>query len=111
MFQRTYKGTKGKMFFSVLMALLLIVTGCGGQQAEQKSADQTQPAGQTTGNASGGSDKEYVVKHAMGETPIKGTPQRVVVLTAQGVETLVKLGVKPVGAVAPLPIRLSFMSR
>ncbi|GED54769.1 MULTISPECIES: ABC transporter substrate-binding protein [Brevibacillus] len=99
MFQRTYKGTKGKMFFSVLMALLLIVTGCGGQQAEQKPADQTQPAGQTTGNASGGSDKEYVVKHAMGETPIKGTPQRVVVLTAQGVETLVKLGVKPVGAV------------
>lgn len=98
MFQRTYKHTRGKMFFSLIMALLLIVTGCGGQQAEQKPAEQ-KPAEQPAGNAAGGASESYVVKHAMGETEIKGTPQRVVMLTAQGVETLVKLGVKPVGAV------------
>jgi iron complex transport system substrate-binding protein len=96
MFSRTYRTVRGKAFFVLLMALLLIVTGCGGgqQAADQKPADQ-KPAEQ----AAGSSDQSYTVKHAMGETTIKGTPQRVVVLTSQGVETLVALGVKPVGAV------------
>lgn len=96
MFSRTYRTVRGKAFFALLMALLLIVTGCGGgqQAADQKPADQ-KPAEQ----AAGSSAQTYTVKHAMGETTIKGTPQRVVVLTSQGVETLVALGVKPVGAV------------
>lgn len=99
MFSRTYRTAGGKVFFAVLMALLLIVTGCGNQQAtEQKPAEQQQPAEQATGN-SAGSEQSYTVKHAMGETIIKGTPQRVVMLTNQGTETLMALGVKPVGAV------------
>lgn len=99
MFSRTYRTAGGKVFFAVLMALLLIVTGCGNQQAtEQKPAEQQQPAEQATGN-SAGSEQSYTVKHAMGETIIKGTPQRVVMLTSQGTETLMALGVKPVGAV------------
>lgn len=35
----------------------------------------------------------------MGETEIKGTPERVVILTNEGTEALLSLGVKPVGAV------------
>ncbi|QJC50270.1 iron-siderophore ABC transporter substrate-binding protein [Paenibacillus albicereus] len=35
----------------------------------------------------------------MGETQLEGTPTKVVVLTTQGTETLLELGVKPVGAV------------
>lgn len=35
----------------------------------------------------------------MGETVIKGTPQKVVVLTNEGTEAVLALGVKPVGAV------------
>jgi iron complex transport system substrate-binding protein len=35
----------------------------------------------------------------MGSTPITGTPQRIVVLTTQGTETLLELGIQPVGAV------------
>lgn len=98
MFSRTYRTAGGKVFFAVLMSLLLIVTGCGGQQAsEQKPAEQ-KPAEQATGT-SNGSDQSYTVKHAMGETTLKGTPQRVVMLTNQGAETLIALGVTPVGAV------------
>ncbi|MNI31188.1 putative siderophore-binding lipoprotein YfiY precursor [compost metagenome] len=39
------------------------------------------------------------IKHAMGETKITGTPQRIVVLTNQGTESLLELGIKPVAAV------------
>ena len=38
------------------------------------------------------------IEHAMGTTDIKGTPKRIVVLTNEGTEALLELGVKPVGA-------------
>lgn len=40
-----------------------------------------------------------IIEHAMGSTEIKGEPQRVVILTNEGTEALLELGVKPVGAV------------
>lgn len=40
-----------------------------------------------------------VIEHAMGTTEIKDTPKRVVILTNEGTEALLVLGVKPVGAV------------
>jgi len=89
MYSPTYRLARGKSLFGLLMALLLIVTGCAGQPAAEKPAEQpATDAGQS-----------YVVKHAMGETTIKGTPQRVVVLTNEGTEAVLALGVKPVGAV------------
>ncbi|MGN7472094.1 ABC transporter substrate-binding protein [Brevibacillus sp. SAFN-007a] len=98
MFSRTYRTAGFKAFFAVLMALLLVVTGCGTPQATEQTPAEQKPAEQATGNANG-SDQSYTVKHAMGETTIKGTPLRVVMLTNQGTETLMALGVKPVGAV------------
>lgn len=93
MFSRTYRTAGGKAFFAVLMATLLVVTGCGTPQAsEQKPADQAKGNTEASGQS-------YTVKHAMGETTIKGTPERIVMLTNQGTETLMALGVKPVGAV------------
>ncbi|WP_124728790.1 ABC transporter substrate-binding protein [Staphylospora marina] len=50
-------------------------------------------------NAESGQDSSLTVQHAMGSTPIKGTPKRVVVLTNEGTEAVLSLGVKPVGAV------------
>ncbi|WP_440446404.1 ABC transporter substrate-binding protein [Neobacillus bataviensis] len=44
-------------------------------------------------------EKPYTIEHAMGSTTIKGTPKRVVVLTNEGTEAVLSLGVKPVGAV------------
>jgi iron complex transport system substrate-binding protein len=39
------------------------------------------------------------VEHAMGKTQVPDAPQRVVVLTNEGTEALLALGIKPVGAV------------
>lgn len=78
---------------ALIMSFMLVLVGCGGNTtngAENKEnntpANVEQP-------------KEYTVKHAMGETPIKGTPEKVVILTNEGTEALLALGVKPVGAV------------
>lgn len=71
--------------FSVMTIFLL--AACGGN--EEKAGQVTK----TTG------EKSYTVEHAMGSTTIKGTPKKVVILTNEGTEALLALGVKPVGAV------------
>lgn len=95
MHSTTYRLAKGFKILPMLMAIIMLIAGCGGQQA----ATPEKPAEQLAGNPSNNSDQSFTVKHAMGETTIKGTPQRIVMLTTQGVETLLALGVKPVGAV------------
>ncbi|MBW7457353.1 ABC transporter substrate-binding protein [Paenibacillus sepulcri] len=40
-----------------------------------------------------------VIKHAMGEETLTGTPERVVILTNEGTEALLTVGIKPIGAV------------
>lgn len=76
-----------------LLVMLVLLAGCGS--SNQKPSNSS--------NETGGSDKEqstaYTVKHAMGETPIPAPPKRVVILTNEGTEALLALGIKPVGAV------------
>lgn len=77
---------KGIYTLAVFILLLLFVAACGN--GEPTNSDQTN-----------GETSSRTIKHAMGETKIPGTPQRIVVLTNQGTETLLELGIKPVGAV------------
>ncbi|CAM4473738.1 iron-siderophore ABC transporter substrate-binding protein [Paenibacillus phoenicis] len=88
-----------------VMALALVVAGCGNSNTQGSSgntdtknsaAAENQAGGNSTNNTT---DDKRVVKHAMGETEITGTPQKVVVLTNEGTEALLALGIKPVGAV------------
>ncbi|WP_285767839.1 iron-siderophore ABC transporter substrate-binding protein [Peribacillus sp. SI8-4] len=44
-------------------------------------------------------DTSYTIEHAMGSTKLKKAPKKVVVLTNEGTEALLALGIKPVGAV------------
>jgi iron complex transport system substrate-binding protein len=79
-----------KVSWSLLMlvlSLVLIVSACGKKE-EPKKEEKNAKAAQT-----------YTVKHAMGTTEIKGTPKRIVILTNEGTEALLAMGVKPVGAV------------
>ncbi|OAJ76245.1 ABC transporter substrate-binding protein [Brevibacillus sp. SKDU10] len=76
------------------MVFSLLVAGCGGTINTATSA----PAKTPTESATASGDP-YTIEHAMGKTEIKGTPQRVVILTNEGTEALLELGVKPVGAV------------
>src|SRR5687768_15188777 len=50
-----------------------------------------------------GSGGSRSVEHAMGETQIKGMPERVVVLDTGELDSAMTLGVTPVGAVEAIP--------
>lgn len=76
-----------------MLALITVFTmfalaACGGtEEKETKTADK--PKEETS----------YTVEHAMGTTKIDKTPEKVVILTNEGTEALLALGVTPVGAV------------
>ncbi len=75
----------------VLFALVaLVVSGCGGSGAGPGAAGAT-PSGADTA--------PRIVQHAMGSTEITGKPKRVVVLDTGELDSVLALGVTPVGAV------------
>jgi len=91
----TYHQNKRSIFFifSVLLTFALLLVGCAGQQQSSEQPKEEQNAKSET------STEARVIEHAMGKTELKGTPERVVILTNEGTEALLALGVKPVGAV------------
>lgn len=84
---------KKNRFLAVVFMIVLMLAGCGkSEQAtstEGKDSNAQAPAEQTG----------YTVEHAMGSTELEKTPERVVILTNEGTEALLALGVTPVGAV------------
>jgi iron complex transport system substrate-binding protein len=89
--ERGYIMFKSKLSFllAAALSLLFILAGCG----KNEEAEPT-----TNGNEKQ-KEASYTVEHAMDTTEIKGTPKRVVILTNEGTEALLALGIKPVGAV------------
>ncbi|MDQ0872490.1 iron complex transport system substrate-binding protein [Paenibacillus sp. V4I3] len=89
--------TYGIKLLVLVTMIMLILAGCGQQTDTSKSdaAATTNTKKESQPVQSG----EYTVKHAMGETKIKGTPQKVVVLTNEGTEAVLSMGIKPIGAV------------
>jgi len=89
------------MLISTILILVLLAAGCG-QNANQE-ASTTEQQSQEVQSAEAPKEEPKVevrkVKHAMGETEITGTPEKVVILTNEGTEALLALGVTPVGAV------------
>ncbi|KKI93393.1 iron siderophore-binding protein [Bacillus sp. SA1-12] len=88
----TYKKSWLSLF--VLSIVMLLLAACGNNAEEEGTESQ---------GAEGGTDAKteeaYTIEHAMGSTEIKGTPKKVVILTNEGTEALLAMGVKPVGAV------------
>ncbi|MDQ0162033.1 ABC transporter substrate-binding protein [Aeribacillus alveayuensis] len=77
-----------KTFFALFTVIfLLLMAACSGNNET------------TTQDESSNKDESYTVEHAMGKTTIPKKVERVVVLTNEGTEALLALGVKPVGAV------------
>ncbi|MED1745142.1 iron-siderophore ABC transporter substrate-binding protein [Brevibacillus borstelensis] len=87
-----------QLLIAAALSLMLLVTGCSGGQ-NNTGSQPAQSQGQDQAAATDTKSDIRKVKHAMGEAEIKGTPERVVVLTSEGTEALLGLGVKPVGAV------------
>lgn len=85
---------------AILFVLLLVLTGCGNQPEQQEEAN-------TGGTDEVTSDEETEevssdvreITHAMGTTPIEGTPQRIVTLYQGATDVAVAFGVTPVGVV------------
>jgi iron complex transport system substrate-binding protein len=68
-----------------ILTFLFVLAGCGNSESSGKEKS---------------SEKETItIKHAMGESKVPENPKRVVVLTNEGTEALLALGIKPVGAV------------
>lgn len=84
----TYLMRKPLLYLTFLLMFALALAGCGSQDASQEQEDGSQAPAETG----------YTVTHAMGKTKIPKTPERVVVLTNEGTEALLALGIKPVGA-------------
>jgi iron complex transport system substrate-binding protein len=76
-------------FISIIMIFTL--AACGGSE-EKNNAKQKDDSPKTE-------DTSYTVEHAMGSTTLEKAPQKVVILTNEGTEALLDLGVTPVGAV------------
>ncbi|GGC96685.1 iron siderophore-binding protein [Thalassobacillus devorans] len=82
--------------FILMLVLSLVLAACGGSSSEDTSDEQEQ----NNEDSSSSEDFEpYTIEHAMGETTIEEKPERVVILTNEGTEALLALGVQPVGAV------------
>lgn len=95
----SFKRKPNKAWWSLLtLALVVFLAGCGSNNANNAhSANNGSSAGD--GNKPAAESGEYEITHAMGTSKIKGTPQKVVILTNEGTEALLALGVKPIGAV------------
>lgn len=76
-------------FISIIMLFLL--TACGSSEEANNATEKN--ASPKTENTS------YTVEHAMGSTTLEKAPEKVVILTNEGTEALLALGVTPVGAV------------
>ncbi|WP_216828204.1 ABC transporter substrate-binding protein [Alkalihalobacterium elongatum] len=82
--------------FLFVMMITLALTACGSSKDTATDQTGTQPDNQEQEEQI---SDTYEIEHAMGTTPIEGTPERIVVLTNEGADILIALGVKPVGAV------------
>lgn len=83
----------------LLLSLVLLISACGSTTTGTTAADNTAKPAEQAGGKQPDTSAPYTVKHAMGETTVKGTPKRVVVLVNDAVEASLALGFKPVGMV------------
>ncbi|MEY9979138.1 ABC transporter substrate-binding protein [Lysinibacillus sp. RC79] len=75
-----------KLLVLLAVVAVFVLAACGNNKENTKEESSTE-------------SNAYSVEHAMGTTKVKDTPKRVVVLTNEGTEALLALGIKPVGAV------------
>ncbi|MBN8201696.1 MULTISPECIES: ABC transporter substrate-binding protein [Bacillaceae] len=85
------------MKFKSLLAILSVFTilflaACGNNSEQDETADKEKEGNKTENTG-------YTVEHAMGTTKLDKAPEKVVILTNEGTEALLSLGVTPVGAV------------
>lgn len=91
---------KSALSVALLAVMAIWLAACGtasnsGESGGNGAASQTPAVGE--GQTGGGETR--MIKHAMGETAVPVNPQKVVILTNEGTEALLALGIKPIAAV------------
>lgn len=82
-----------KLLPFLLTMMIFALAACGNSEdAETEKKENNNDKAESTG---------YTVEHAMGSTTLEKTPEKVVILTSEGTEALLELGVAPIGAVKP----------
>ncbi|WP_028546471.1 AraC family transcriptional regulator [Paenibacillus taiwanensis] len=97
-----YRRSKTAMAVTLLFCFTLLLSACTTGGTNATSANNSSPTNNVTATAGSTSDagtETRVIKHAMGEETLTGTPKRIVILTNEGTEALLAVGIKPVGAV------------
>ncbi|HYK72839.1 MAG TPA: iron-siderophore ABC transporter substrate-binding protein [Pseudoneobacillus sp.] len=81
-----------KSFFALLTIMMVFVlSACGGNEKDSTDKKkETDPKEEAV---------SYTVEHAMGSETFDKTPERIVILTNEGTEALLAMGITPVGAV------------
>jgi len=95
--QATKRKSKFTLATIALLLIAMLASACGAKTEAPASSATPAPAG--TESPKSGASGTRTVKHSMGEAQVPVAPKRVVVLTNEGTEALIALGVKPVGAV------------
>ncbi|WP_163853348.1 ABC transporter substrate-binding protein [Paenibacillus elgii] len=91
-FNRSFR-LKPAALLAVVLLLSVWLTACGEKPTAQPNAKSGEAA------APAQADGKRKIKHAMGESEVPANPQKVVILTNEGTEALLALGVKPIAAV------------
>ncbi|WP_108670623.1 ABC transporter substrate-binding protein [Peribacillus acanthi] len=81
---------KNFMLLALTLVFALFLAACGKEVEKEEVKSEDKPKEE---------EVNYTVDHAMGSTTITKEPKKVVILTNEGTEALLALGVKPVGAV------------
>ncbi|APQ58128.1 putative siderophore-binding lipoprotein YfiY [Paenibacillus polymyxa] len=93
--------TKKLHIYIALILMISVLAGCasGGTSGTTDPSSKSASGNKSNAAGSGADEQTRVIKHAMGETTIKGTPKRIVTLFQGANDVVVALGVKPTGVV------------
>ncbi len=88
------------LLFALMLTIILALAACGNESEQAPAEPEASNTEVEVENTEEAESTSYTVEHAMGTAELDGTPQRVVILTNEGTEALLSLGVTPVGAVS-----------
>ncbi|WP_342419563.1 iron-siderophore ABC transporter substrate-binding protein [Paenibacillus sp. FSL H8-0168] len=93
--------TKKLHIYIALILMISVLAGCasGGTTGTTDPSSKSASGDESNAAGSGADEQTRVIKHAMGETTVKGTPKRIVTLFQGANDVVVALGVKPTGVV------------
>ncbi|WP_347548307.1 iron-siderophore ABC transporter substrate-binding protein [Pseudalkalibacillus hwajinpoensis] len=79
-----------KSWMMISLAVLMVLAACGNSNSNNQT---------NSGEQENEKQATRTVSHAMGETEVPENPEKVVILTNEGTEALLAMGVTPAGAV------------